>query len=186
MGTRDLASSSASNESDFMGNPPLRVWLEQNPGVKLATFAETAEHGEMVINAVNGQHAMEALSAAGEGHLRDKFPIGASNPLDSRSMPPSLLVSNTDSLGEQIHRSFPTLRVVKTLNTVNAILQVDPRKLLEGDHHTFLSGKMRKRKRRSFRYSRAMVGRTSSIWGTSPRRGDPRWSCRSGSVSLGY
>ena len=38
------------------------------------------------------------------------------NPLDfSKGMPPSLSVSNTDSLGEQIQRAFPEVKVVKTL-----------------------------------------------------------------------
>ena len=44
-------------------------------------------------------------------------------------MPPSLTVVNTDSLGEQIQRAFPDVRVVKTLNTVNADVMVHPERL---------------------------------------------------------
>lgn len=55
-------------------------------------------------------------------------------------MPPSLSVSNTDSLGELIQRAFPQVKVVKTLNTVTASLMVDPRQLAGGDHHIFVSG----------------------------------------------
>jgi hypothetical protein len=40
-------------------------------------------------------------------------------------------VSNTDSLGEQIQRAFPRARVVKTLNTMNCNVMVDPGKLAE-------------------------------------------------------
>jgi hypothetical protein len=48
----------------------------------------------------------------------------------SKGMPPTLSVVNTDSLGEQIQRSFPEAKVVKTLHTMNAYLMVDPAKLV--------------------------------------------------------
>jgi predicted dinucleotide-binding enzyme len=54
-------------------------------------------------------------------------------------MPPSLFVSSTDSLGEQIQRAFPDASVVKTLNTVNCEVMVDPAKV-EGDHDVFVCG----------------------------------------------
>jgi 8-hydroxy-5-deazaflavin:NADPH oxidoreductase len=47
-------------------------------------------------------------------------------------MPPTLSVSNTDSLGEQIQRRFAEARVVKTLHTMNAYLMVDPTQLAGG------------------------------------------------------
>jgi predicted dinucleotide-binding enzyme len=51
----------------------------------------------------------------------------------------TLTVSNIDSLGEQIQRAFPETKVVKTLNTVNANVIVDPAKLLEKTD-VFVSG----------------------------------------------
>ena len=45
-----------------------------------------------------------------------------------------------DSLGEQIQRAFPQVRVVKALNTVTAAVTVDPRRVADGDHHIFVSG----------------------------------------------
>ena len=54
-------------------------------------------------------------------------------------MPPSLIVSNTDSLGEQIQRTFPSLKVIKTLNTVNCKIMVEP-SLVPGEHNMFISG----------------------------------------------
>ena len=54
--------------------------------------------------------------------------IDVANPLDfSKGMPPTLTVCNTDSLGEQIQRAFPKLKVVKALNTLNCSVMVDPR-----------------------------------------------------------
>jgi 8-hydroxy-5-deazaflavin:NADPH oxidoreductase len=55
-------------------------------------------------------------------------------------MPPSLFVTTTDSLGERIQRAFPGARVVKTLNTVNALVMADPSLVAGGDHSIFLSG----------------------------------------------
>jgi predicted dinucleotide-binding enzyme len=54
-------------------------------------------------------------------------------------MPPTLTVCNTDSLGEQIQRAFPEVRVVKTLNTVNCNVMVNP-SLVPGVHDIFMSG----------------------------------------------
>jgi predicted dinucleotide-binding enzyme len=62
-------------------------------------------------------------------------------------MPPSLFVSNTDSLAEQIQRAFPAARVVKTLNTVTAALMVDPGSIADGHHTVFVSGEDREAKR---------------------------------------
>jgi len=63
-----------------------------------------------------------------------------SNALDfSRGMPPTLSICNTESLGERIQATFPDVRVVKTLNTINANVMVNP-SLVPGDHDVFLSG----------------------------------------------
>lgn len=54
-------------------------------------------------------------------------------------MPPTLFVKDTDSLGEQIQRAFPGARVVKSLNTLNADLMVNPDQLSEAST-VFVSG----------------------------------------------
>jgi predicted dinucleotide-binding enzyme len=141
LGTRDVKATLARNEPDMAGGPALRVWLETHPGVTLATHAEAAAHGEIVINALSGQGALEGLRIAGAHNLEGKILIDISVPLDfSKGMPPSLSVVNTDSLGEQIQRAFPAAKVVKTLNTVNAYVMVDPRQLQGGDHTMMICG----------------------------------------------
>lgn len=108
---------------------------------RVGSFAETAAHGELVINATAGGGSLEALRLAGAENLNGKILIDVANPLDfAGGMPPSLSVSNTDSLGEQIQRAFPGAKVVKTLNTMNAYLMVDPRQVADGDHDIFVSG----------------------------------------------
>jgi 8-hydroxy-5-deazaflavin:NADPH oxidoreductase len=77
---------------------------------------------------------------AGAANLRGKILIQVGNPLDtSKGLPPSLTVSNTDSLGEQVQREFPDTRVVKALNTVNCDIMVDPARV-PGDHNLFICG----------------------------------------------
>lgn len=105
------------------------------------TFADAAAFGELLFNCTSGAGSLPALQQAGEKNLEGKILIDIANPLDfSRGMPPSLFVSNTDSLGEQIQRAYPALKVVKTLNTVNCELMVDASKLGGGDHDMFLCG----------------------------------------------
>lgn len=113
----------------------------KNVAVKVGTFSESAAFGDVLFNVTNGSGSLEALKLAGEGNLNGKVLVDISNPLDfSEGMPPSLFVSNTDSLGEQIQRTFPNLKVVKTLNTVTAAIMVDPRSVADGEHHVFVSG----------------------------------------------
>ena len=141
VGTRDPAATLARTEPDRFGNPPLKVWLEGRARVRLGTFTEAAAHGELVMNATSGDVSLEVLGAAGAGNLAGKVLVDIANALDfSKGFPPSLSVCNTDSLAEQIQRAFPAARVVKTLNTVNATVMVEPGKVAAGDHTMFICG----------------------------------------------
>ena len=141
VGTRNVAETMANTDPSPYGLPPFSVWLQQNRGTSVGTFAGAAQHGEMVINATNGMGSLQALQQAGTDNLAGKILLDISNPLDfSLGMPPTLSVVNTDSLGEQIQRAFPAVKVVKTLNTITASLMVDPRQLAGGNHALFVSG----------------------------------------------
>lgn len=119
----------------------LGEWLERVSRARIASFPEAAAHGAVVINATAGVASLEALEMAGEKNLKGKILIDVANPLDfSKGMPPTLTVCNTDSLGERIQRAFPHVKVVKTLNTVNAHVMVDPEQVARGDHTVFVSG----------------------------------------------
>ena len=141
VGTRNPEETLSRTDPDQYGNPPFGAWQEEHPQVRLGTFAEAAAHGDMVVSATAGVVSLEALEQAGEDNLNGKILIDIANPLDfSKGMPPTLLVSNTDSLGEQIQRRFPEAKVVKTLHTMNAYLMVDPAQLAATDHTVFVSG----------------------------------------------
>ncbi|HEX6887561.1 MAG TPA: NAD(P)-binding domain-containing protein [Candidatus Nanopelagicales bacterium] len=130
LGTRSPAATLSRSEPDPMGNPTFAVWGNDHPGVRLATFADAAADAELVINATNGSATLEVLDAAGEDHLGGKVLVDVSNPLDfSAGFPPTLFVKDSDSLGEQVQRAFPTVRVVKALNTMTASLMVHPESL---------------------------------------------------------
>jgi 8-hydroxy-5-deazaflavin:NADPH oxidoreductase len=104
------------------------------------TFADAAGPADVVFNCTSGVGSLAAVELAGRDRLRRKILIDVSNPLDfSRGMPPSLTVCNTDSLGEQIQRALPETKVVKTLNTVNHLVMVDPLRI-PGDHVIYVAG----------------------------------------------
>lgn len=103
-------------------------------------FADVVADAELVFLCTLGAAALEVLAAAGEEALAGKIVVDTTNPLDfSKGFPPSLFVSGSDSLGEQIQRAHPRARVVKALNTISAPVMVDPRSV-PGEHVGFVAG----------------------------------------------
>ena len=104
------------------------------------TFADAAAFGELLFNCTSGGASLAVLGQAGAERMDGKVLIDVANPLDfSKGMPPTLAVCNTDSLGEQLQRAYPGVKVVKALNTMNTAVMVNP-SLVPGDHDVFLSG----------------------------------------------
>ena len=104
------------------------------------TFEDAAFFGEILFNCTAGGATINALELAGEKNLNGKILIDLANTLDfSKGMPPTLSVCNDDSLGEQIQRTFPQVKVIKSLNSMNCKLMVDP-SLVKGDHDVFVCG----------------------------------------------
>ncbi|GGP92648.1 NADPH-dependent F420 reductase [Streptomyces virginiae] len=132
IGTRDPGAT--------LGRAEYSDWQEVHPEVGLAGFAEAARDGEVLVNATGGQVSVAALTEADAAHLDGKILIDIANPLDfSGGFPPGLDPVDDDSLGELLQRTFPGLRVVKTLNTMNCQIMVDPARVA-GEHHVFVSG----------------------------------------------
>lgn len=127
------------------------------------TYEEAAAFGEVLFNCTSGAGSIAALEAAGAANLRGKILLDVSNPLDfGKGMPPTLFVSNDDSLGERIQRAFPELKVVKTLNTVNCEIMVDPARL-GADTDVFVSGNDEEAKARVSEILRGWFGWKSVI-----------------------
>jgi predicted dinucleotide-binding enzyme len=140
MGTRDVEKTLARNTKDGMGNPPFGEWYEKNKSnIKLTKYEDAATSSEIIFNCTSGGASVDAIKALGN-NIKGKILIDVANPLDfSNGFPPSLSVVNTDSLGEVIQRTFPDLKVVKTLNTMTCFVMVNPA-VVAGDHNVFVSG----------------------------------------------
>jgi len=121
-------------------NDKALAWVKK-AGAKASTgtFADAAAFGEMVFVCVAGGGALDAVRAGAKG-LDGKVVVDVTNPLDfSKGMPPTLFVATSDSLGEQIQRELPKSHVVKSLNTINCNVMVEPSRV-PGDHDVFVSG----------------------------------------------
>ncbi len=128
MGSRDEA------------NPKAVIWTKQEGrNASFGNYADAAAFGEIIFNCTFGSASLNALQMAGVDNMKGKILIDTSNPLDYSNEIWTLTVCNTDSLGEQIQRAFPDTRVVKSLNTMNCDVMVDPNKLLERTS-VFVSG----------------------------------------------
>jgi len=140
MGTRDKKATLAKTGKDNFGRPAFGDWIKNNAKVQLGNYSESASFGEFLVNATSGMGSLNALKSAGENNLANKVLLDVSNPLDfSKGMPPTLMGGNTDSLGEQIQRTYPKTKVVKSLNTLNTYVMVNP-SMLQESTNIFLNG----------------------------------------------
>jgi 8-hydroxy-5-deazaflavin:NADPH oxidoreductase len=120
---------------------PLKDWIKET-GAKVASFADAAKHGDILVNATNGGASIEALTQAGAANIGNKILIDIANPLDfSKGMPPSLLPAYAygTSLGEEIQKAFPDAKVVKTLNTISNTIMINPGAIAK-DHDLLMAG----------------------------------------------
>lgn len=140
IGTRNVTETVNRTEERRTGMPPYAQWQQDHPSIGLASFPEAAAHGDVIVNAAAGIASLSALEAIGADNLAGTIIVDIALPLDGEpGQPRSLMVANTDSLGEQIQRTFPAARVVKTLNTMYVGVMVDPARI-PGRHDVFLSG----------------------------------------------
>ena len=115
MGTRDPAK--------------LADWLAQQRGARAGSFAEAAQSGEVVVLAVKGTVALEALRAAGAANLAGKPIIDATNPI--ADAPPvngvlKFFTTLDESLMERFQREFAEARFVKAFNSAGNPFMVNP------------------------------------------------------------
>jgi predicted dinucleotide-binding enzyme len=107
----------------------LADWAKQNPKAHAGTFSDTAKFGELIVLAVKGSVAADALRAAGATNLAGKTVIDACNPI--ADVPPkngvlSFFTGPNESLLERLQAEFPTARLVKAFNSVGAGRMVNP------------------------------------------------------------
>jgi hypothetical protein len=115
LGTRDAAK--------------LADWQRKNPKGRVGNFAETAAFGEIVVLAVKGLVAAEALRGAGSENIAGKVVIDAVNPI--ADAPPDhgvlkFFTGPNESLMESLQQQFPAAHFVKAFNSVGNQLFVNP------------------------------------------------------------
>jgi 8-hydroxy-5-deazaflavin:NADPH oxidoreductase len=120
----------------------LKDWATSNPKGKTGTFAEAAEFGKIIVLAVKGSAALEALSLAGEASLAGKVVIDSCNPI--ADAPPTngvlkFFTTLNESLMEQLQRKFPAAHLVKAFNSVGSAFMVNP-EFKEGKPTMFICG----------------------------------------------
>lgn len=120
----------------------LAEWQKANPAGKVAAFPEAAAFGEVVVLAVKGTRALEALNLAGADRLTGKTVIDATNPI--ADAPPQngvlkFFTSLDRSLMEQLQSEFPGVHFVKAFSCVGNALMVNP-KLQGGKPAMFICG----------------------------------------------
>jgi 8-hydroxy-5-deazaflavin:NADPH oxidoreductase len=107
----------------------LADWAAQNKRAATGTFAEAAGFGDLLVLAVRGNVAVEALDLAGAKNLAGKAVMDACNPI--ADAPPvngvlRFFTTHESSLMEQLQRQFPEANFVKAFNSVGSAGMVNP------------------------------------------------------------
>jgi 8-hydroxy-5-deazaflavin:NADPH oxidoreductase len=107
----------------------LAEWGQKNPQGQIGSFHDAAKSAEVVVLAVKGTVARDALLAAGVANLAGKIVIDATNPIAEAPPVNGVLKFFTDlneSLMERLQREFAGARFVKAFNSVGAACMVNP------------------------------------------------------------
>jgi hypothetical protein len=107
----------------------LADWATKSPPGSTGTFAEAAAFGDLLVLAVKGTAATEALRLAGAENLAGKTVVDACNPIADAPPVNGVLQFFTNpnaSLMEQLQREFPAANLVKAFNSVGAPSMVNP------------------------------------------------------------
>lgn len=120
----------------------LESWKTANPRGSAGTPAQAAQFGELVVLAVKGSAAAEALRVAGAENLRGKPVLDTTNPIADQPPVNGVLrfFTNLDeSLLERLQREFPQAHLVKAFNSVGHARMVNP-EYREGKPTMFICG----------------------------------------------
>jgi hypothetical protein len=119
----------------------LDPWKSDREEISTGSFADAAEFGDILILAVKGGKAGEALRLAGETNLEGKTIIDATNPIADTPPDHGVLKFFTTldrSLMEGLQEQFPKANFVKAFNSVGNALMVNPK--LESTPTMFICG----------------------------------------------
>lgn len=121
----------------------LEEWKAQaGEGAQTGSFKEAAAFGDLIILAVKGSAAMNALHMAGTETIAGKIIIDTTNPI--ADAPPvdgvlQFFTGPNESLMEQLQDAFVHARFVKAFNSVGNAQMIHP-KYAEGKPTMFICG----------------------------------------------
>lgn len=101
-----------------------------NPGIAIGTFEESAKFGELLVLAVAGSAATEAIQLGGINHFSGKVVIDTTNPIAAAPPDNGVLKYFTtfeDSLMERIQKLIPDAKVVKAFNSAGNAFMYKPK-----------------------------------------------------------
>lgn len=104
-------------------------WQKENPGGSVGSFQETAQYGDIIVLAVGGLVAEDAINLAGKEHFFEKTVIDATNPI--AAVPPEngvlkFFTSLDESLMERIQKLIPDASVIKAFSCVGNAFMYKP------------------------------------------------------------
>lgn len=120
----------------------LADWAKANHKGHVGSLAETAKFGDVIVLAVKGGIAADALEGAGAANLNGKTIIDATNPI--ADAPPvngvlKFFTTLDESLMERLQKQFKSANFVKAFNSVGAGQMIDP-KFKAGKPTMFICG----------------------------------------------
>lgn len=127
LGTRDPKKGLAAMAPGPQGQPALGAWAKANPKVKVATFADAARHGEVLVLAVHGENTHEAVQLAGPDNLAGKLVLDTGNPLEFGPNGLHKAKAIPDSCLQVAQRAAPKAKLVKAWNCTPGHNMVDPK-----------------------------------------------------------
>ena len=104
-------------------------WKNENTSGKTGNLSDTAKFGELLVLAVAGSVAEEAVKLAGIGHFKNKIVIDTTNPIAYGAPVNGVLkyfTSLDDSLMERIQKLAPEAKLVKAFNSVGNAFMYKP------------------------------------------------------------
>lgn len=107
----------------------LADWARSHPSARIGSSQEAAAFGDVLVLAVKGSAATDALRLAGAPALDGKVIIDTCNPI--ADAPPdhgvlSFFTGPNESLMEKLQQEFPGARFVKAFNSVGSARMVNP------------------------------------------------------------
>jgi predicted dinucleotide-binding enzyme len=130
LGTRDV------------NKPEVQEWLTKNPTATIGTFSEAAKYADIIVFAVSGSVAKEAIDIAGKENFGNKIVIDATNPIAKE--PPingvlKYFTTMEESLMEQIQTYLPEAKLVKSFSCVGNNFMYKPN-FADGKPTMFICG----------------------------------------------